>query len=235
VIATTSLKTRAAGFLAFLTINLMAYGNPSQPTLTIINGSHSKTVTGVADIASFSGVVGNWEVSLAGGSVLAGPLGPILNLSSTEYSLAGIANPGALTITLQDSGFTSPPTISLQYSDTSINFAGSTNVKLESLFGAPQANTAISPDYSYSGSGAGPSLNGNLESPLAGGATHPFGLELEAVITPQPHGGGQDVLTSQALSAADGLAPEPGLYGILAVGLGSFFFVVKRRRGQARA
>ena len=89
MIATNSLKTRAAGFLAFLTINLMAYGNPSQPTLTIINGSHSKTVTGVADIASFSGVVGNWEVSLAGGSLLAGPFGPILNARWSGPSTTG--------------------------------------------------------------------------------------------------------------------------------------------------
>jgi len=243
MMATNSFKTRAAGLVAFLTLGLLAYGNPSEPTLTITNGNVTRTVTGVADIASFSGMVGNWDIGLAGGSVLGGPFGTVLNLSSTESS--AVPNPGALTITFKDSGFTLPPTIYLHYADTSINFIGNgTTEKLESLYGAPLANTAILPVYTDMLPGAGPGVNGNVTSPLVGGVHNPFGLELEAVITPRKNGGPQNVLTIEALSAngsptefsnGSGSTPEPGFYGILAVGLGGLFFVVARRRRQAKA
>jgi hypothetical protein len=194
-------------------------------TLTLKNGVTTGTGTPISNFDVFSGTVGNWAVSVTQGTDLGTPSNPNLDLLSVDT--AKVANPGDLTVTFTDTGFTLTP-LTLTYSDSSsfldVGAKSSVSDTIQILVnGKVVTGTTVVLDP---GSQA---VDGTAVTIKPGSS---YSITLTEVVT-DSKGPGVEV-SSDILVGAQ--TPEPGFYALTGVGLaGLLALAIRRKKLKATA
>jgi hypothetical protein len=190
--------------------------------LTVQSGDSSMTFTdgGAGDSAPETGILsvsyalGSWFFSstiVASSPVIGSPTQALLDLASLNISSSA---PGTLTIQATDTGYNLPTSGMISLSGL---IAGATSGSVSYRSYVDTSNTAFGTENligevaSYGGAFAG-----TVSGSIAYTSPNPFSLTTEVGITHSS--GGLQVTTFNAIGTA--VVPEPGVVGLLGLGLG---------------
>lgn len=224
------LMKRIGPAMVFLVV--LATWRPSEAALqlTVTSGSSALSFTdgGAGDTAASTGILsvsytlGDWTFSstiVASSPVIGSSTQALIDLASINISSTA---PGTLVITATDTGYSLPASGMISLSGL-IGGVSSGSVSYKSYIDTN--NTAFGTEQLIGEvSGSGGAFAGTVESSVAYTSPNPFALTTQVSIT---HGG-SGATSFNAIGTA--VVPEPGVVGLLGLGLGIMGLASLRQR-----
>jgi len=230
---------RIVSLVALTSAVLMATPNLE---LQLSSGGHVDTYTATGTFVqtpfSFNGLqVGSWNVSIAIGENQGTALSPSVTnpfiLEEANTTTTGPASgSNSLTVSVSATGFTGTVAGAEQLLSQEVGFASAGTASFsvyyntsDSLQSLPLSgsNQLLLSSAGNTGSYSNSQTGSVADPPLSANPAGPYTLTLVAVLT-------QSAAGANNFELSESVVPEPGFYGLLALGLGGLFLAVQSRR-----